>query len=234
MSAPVGGWPPRSRREGRARGRAGWRDPIGDDSPPGNNHRPVGGTMDHEEECWSVTVPGRQGGPTKGVISCGHFTVCGAAFGDRPCGVDPKRLHQAGPGHRRHALRLLPGVDRHGSVDQQISQLDSRHDQPDQVLGVGPGTTTARPGESSPGRAVACGAELPARGPGTGDRGAVDKAIARALRPAPPERARRRARTADPARGTAKAQAEETVLLPGPSSCGAGDGNRTRVASLED
>lgn len=41
--------------------------------------------------------PGRESEPTEGVISCGHFTVRGAAVGDHPCSTDPRGNIKAGP-----------------------------------------------------------------------------------------------------------------------------------------
>lgn len=36
-------------------------------------------------------------GPTEGVISCGHFTVCGVAVGNHPGGADPRGNLKGGP-----------------------------------------------------------------------------------------------------------------------------------------
>src|SRR4051794_24247023 len=80
----------------------------------------VGGTM---VLAGVRAVPqGRESGPTEGVISCGHFTVRGAAVGDHPCSADPRGEHQGGPSHRRRPLRLLPRLDRYGAVHQPVPE----------------------------------------------------------------------------------------------------------------
>nr|BBJ53592.1 hypothetical protein SAVMC3_62210 [Streptomyces avermitilis] len=47
--------------------------------------------------CAELAPPGRECGPTEGVISCGHFAVSGTAVGDHPGGVDPRGSIKAGP-----------------------------------------------------------------------------------------------------------------------------------------
>jgi len=81
-----------------------------------------------------VAPPGRESGPTEGVISCGHFAVSGAAVGDRPGGLDQGRIDQGGTGDRRCPVRVLPCVDRHGGRHPEIPELHSGHDQLDPVL----------------------------------------------------------------------------------------------------
>lgn len=118
---------------------------VADDVSPAAYPGPVGGTM--------VLAGVRAAGtPRPGertdrgcVISCGHFTVSGAAVGDHPGGVDEGRVDQSGPCHRRRALRLLPRLDGHGPVDQPLPELDSRDDQLDQFLTGPDPVRSARP-----------------------------------------------------------------------------------------
>lgn len=100
------------------------------------------------------------------VISCGHFTVSGAAVGDHPGGPDPGWIDQGRTRHRRGALRLLPRVDRHGPVDQPLPELDSGDDQLDQLLTPSP---TERPFLGCPAAAPSC-RHAPAGGHGRGRR----------------------------------------------------------------
>lgn len=107
---------------------------------------PLRPTMRHPPHRWAALVarwfwrgarvasPGRESGPTEGVISCGHFTVCGAAVGDHPGGVDPRGIDQGRPSHSRDPLRLLPRLDRDGSVHQPVHKLTCGDDQLDQLL----------------------------------------------------------------------------------------------------
>lgn len=99
--------------------------------------------------CAGLALPGRECGPTEGVISCGHFAVSGTAVGDHPGGVDPGGIDQGGPRDRGDPLRLLPRLDRYGSVHQPVPRLDSGDHQLDQLLsGCAEGTA----GVCGPGR----------------------------------------------------------------------------------
>lgn len=82
-----------------------------------------------------VASPGRESGPTEGVICCGHFAVSGVAVGDHLGGADPWRIPEGRPRRRRRAVRLLPGLDRHGRRHPAVPQLDSGDHQLDPVLG---------------------------------------------------------------------------------------------------
>lgn len=99
--------------------------------------------------CAELAPPGRECGPTEGVISCGHFAVSGTAVGDHPGGVDPRGIDQGGPRDRGGPLRLLPRLDRHGSVHQPVPRLDSGDDQLDQLLS---GRAEGVAGVGGPGR----------------------------------------------------------------------------------
>lgn len=207
------------------------------------------------------------------VISCGHFTVSGAAVGDRPGRPDQRRVDQGRPSHSRDPVRLLPRLDGHGPVDQPLPRLPRRDDQLDQLLGgARPYSSSSRarirltepssrlippsrcswypPPQFGSGKPDEPLGQLPQpRGVGRDsdfggraihhDPGFIHPATPQrspAPRPAPegpcPELGRRAGPNTGPR--TPQGQVGGMALRPGPEPYRAGDGNRTRVASLED
>jgi hypothetical protein len=260
---------------------------VADDASRAAYGGPVGGTMVAAGVRAGDAPPGRESGPTEGVISCGHFAVSGTAVGDHPGGVDQRGLDQGWSGDRRDPLRLLPRLHRYGPVHQPVPQFDSRDHQLDQLL------TRRGNARRRTGRVLAdgCGSgdsggmgAVPARAAGSPDgpspfalgrswvagvragqvadvraarvAGACAALPLRLLSAARVERsaaARRNDPPRPPASVPARAprrRATEAVdrshsrhnasgpdgrdLPSGPEAYRAGDGNRTRVASLED